>query len=582
MDNKRMMRWLFVSLIGLLMAGCGGEAAPTLPAPTVTRVPATVTAVPPTLTTAPSPTPFPTATPDPFVYGTDGYPWWNDTTFYEIFVRSFKDSDGDGIGDLNGIIEKLDYLNDGDPATADDLGVTGIWLMPIFESPSYHGYDVTDYYKVNPDYGTNEDLQRLIEEAHRRGIRVIIDLPLNHTSAQHPWFVESASDPNSDKRDWYVWEDENPGYRGPWGQKVWHKENDAWYYAVFWDQMPDLNYENPEVTAEMMNIVTFWQNEMGVDGFRLDGAKHLIENGEIQENAAPNHDWLQEFYRTYKGNDPDAFVVAEIWSPTSIVARYIRDQDEVDVAFEFDLSEAILSSVKGGYRNQVSDQMDRVERAYPPLQYATFIANHDMNRAMSQLEQNEGKAKVAAALQLTLPGVPFIYYGEEIGMTGVKPDENIRRPMQWDSESTKVGFSDGRPWKAVSPDYQTRSVALQEADPDSLLNHYRQLIRLRNEHEALRVGDWAEVLTSNGRVYAALRHSDNETILVLINLSSKEQNDYALSLDEGPLAGSITPTLLMGEGDIAVPEPNADGGFDEYKPLAVLPPYSATIIQLGN
>lgn len=582
MDKTGILRWLFVSLIGLLMAGCGGEVVPTLPAPTVTSVRATVTAVPPTPTTTPSPTPAPTATPDPFVHGTDGYPWWNDTTFYEIFVRSFKDSDGDGIGDLNGVIEKLDYLNDGDPNTTDDLGVTGIWLMPIFESPSYHGYDVTDYYTVNPDYGTNEDLQRLIAKAHERGIRVIIDLPLNHTSTQHPWFVESASSPDSDKRDWYIWADENPGYRGPWGQKVWHKENDAWYYAVFWDQMPDLNYENPAVTAEMMNIVTFWQNEMGVDGFRLDGAKHLIENGEAQENTSQTRQWLQEFHKTYKGNDPDAFAVAEIWSPTSIVARYIKDQDEVDVAFEFDLSEAILNSTQGGYRNQVSDQMDRVERAYPPLQYATFIANHDMNRTMSQLEQNEGKAKVAASLQLTLPGVPFIYYGEEIGMTGVKPDENIRRPMQWDSESTKVGFSDGRPWRAVSPDYQTRSVALQDDDPESLLNHYRQLIQLRNEHEALRVGDWVEVLTSNGRVYAALRHSDNGTILVLINLSSKEQEDYALSLEEGPLTGSITPVLLMGEGDIVAPEPNASGGFDEYKPLPVLPPYSTTIIQLGN
>ena len=569
----------------LLLSGCGsqegGDIAGT-PTAAPTAAPPTATAVLPTPTTAPSPTPPPTATPDPFVRGTNGYPWWNDATFYEIFVRSFKDSDGDGIGDLNGVVEKLDYLNDGDPTTTDDLGVTGIWLMPIFESPSYHGYDVTDYYKVNPDYGTNEDLQRLIAEAHKRGIRVIIGLPLNHTSTQHPWFVESASSPDSAKRDWYIWRDENPGYRGPWGQKVWHREGDAWYYAVFWDQMPDLNYENPEVTAEMMNVVTFWQNEMGVDGFRLDGAKHLIENGEAQENTTQTRQWLQEFYKTYKGNDPDAFTVAEIWSPTSIVARYVKDQDEVDVAFEFDLSEAILNSVQGGYRNQVSDQMDRVERAYPPLQYATFIANHDMDRAMSQLEQNEGKAKAAASLQLTLPGVPFIYYGEEIGMTGVKPDENIRRPMQWDSESTKVGFSDGRPWRAVSPDYQTRSVALQEDNPDSLLNHYRRLIQLRNEHEALRVGDWLEVLTGNGRVYAALRHSDNETILVLINLSSKEQDDYALSLEEGPLTGAIAPILLMGEGDIAAPEPNPSGGFDEYKPLPVLPPFSATIIQLGN
>lgn len=574
--------WLIISLAALFVAGCAVEPVTTPTAVPPTELPVTATAVPPTATAVPPATAVPTATPDPFVRGTNGYPWWNDSTFYEIFVRSFKDSDGDGIGDLQGLIEKLDYLNDGDPTTRDDLGISGIWLMPIFASPSYHGYDVTDYYTVNPDYGSNEDFQRLITEAHRRGIRVIIDLPLNHTSTQHPWFIDSASGPDSDKRDWYIWRDENPGYRGPWGQKVWHKKNGAYYYAVFWDQMPDLNYENPEVTAEMMKIVTFWQNEMGVDGFRLDGAKHLIENGESQENAAQNHVWLQDFYKTYKGNDPDAFAVAEIWSPTSIVARYIKNQNEVDVAFEFDFSEAILSSVQGGYRNQVSDQMERMIRAYPPLQYATFIANHDMNRTMSQLGGDEGKAKVAASLLLTHPGVPFIYYGEEIGMTGEKPDEKIRRPMQWDSESTKVGFSDGRPWQAVAPDYQERSVALQEGDLTSLLQHYKHLIYLRNQHEALRVGDWAEVLTSNGRVYAALRYSGNEVILILINLSSKSQDDYNLSLAEGPLTGSVMPQMLMGTGEPASLEINGSGGFEAYKPLPTLPPYSTTIIDLGN
>lgn len=574
--------WLIVSLAALFVAGCAVEPVATPTAVPPTELPVTATAVPPTATAVPPATAVPTATPDPFVRGTNGYPWWNDSTFYEIFVRSFKDSDGDGIGDLQGLIEKLDYLNDGDPTTRDDLGISGIWLMPIFASPSYHGYDVTDYYTVNPDYGSNEDFQRLITEAHRRGIRVIIDLPLNHTSTQHPWFIDSASGPDSAKRDWYIWRDENPGYRGPWGQKVWHKKNGAYYYAVFWDQMPDLNYENPEVTAEMMKIVTFWQNEMGVDGFRLDGAKHLIENGESQENAAQNHVWLQDFYKTYKGNDPDAFAVAEIWSPTSIVARYIKNQNEVDVAFEFDFSEAILSSVQGGYRNQVSDQMERMIRAYPPLQYATFIANHDMNRTMSQLGGDEGKAKVAASLLLTHPGVPFIYYGEEIGMTGEKPDEKIRRPMQWDSESTKVGFSDGRPWQAVAPDYQERSVALQEGDLTSLLQHYKHLIYLRNQHEALRVGDWAEVLTSNGRVYAALRYSGDEAILILINLSSKSQDDYNLSLAEGPLTGSVMPQMLMGTGEPASLEINGSGGFEAYKPLPTLPPYSTTIIDLGN
>ena len=173
------------------------------------------------------------------VTGTAGKPWWNDTTFYEIFVRSFYDSDGDGVGDLNGLIEKLDYLNDGDPATTSDLGVTGIWLMPVMASPSYHGYDITDYYQVNPEYGTSEDFKRLIAEAHKRGIRVIIDLVLNHTSSEHPWFSESQN-PNSPKRAWYVWSAEEPQGKG------WHPGKDGgYYYGYFGERMPDLNYKNP-------------------------------------------------------------------------------------------------------------------------------------------------------------------------------------------------------------------------------------------------------------------------------------------------------------------------------------------------
>lgn len=574
---------LFLGLtIFLLLAGCTNaeEEGATAVAADPTTPPATETAVPPTATIAPTATPEPTPTPDPFVQGTNGSPWWNDSTFYQIFVRSFKDSDGDGIGDIQGIIEKLDYLNDGDPATTDDLGITGIWLMPIFDSPSYHGYDVTDYYTINPEYGTAEDFQQLMDEAHKRGIRIIIDLPINHTSTQHPWFIDSASAPDSEKRDWYIWEEENPGYLGPWGQRVWHRENDAFYYAVFWDQMPDLNYNNPEVTAEMFNIMEFWQTEMGADGFRIDGAKHLFENGEAQENVSQNHDWFQQFFAEYKENNPNALVVGEIWSPTSQVARYIENQDEMDIAFEFDLAENSLNSVRSGFAKQVYDQMERVVGAYPAGQYGTFLANHDQDRTMSQLGDDWGKARVAASLQMTLPGVPFIYYGEEIGMTGTKPDEDIRRPMQWDSDSTAVGFSDGRPWRAVARDYETRSVALQTEDPDSLLSHYRNLIHLRDNHEALRIGEWSEVKTVNSRVYAALRYTENEIMLVVINLSSQEQTDYALTLEEGPLSGEPTATLLMGEGEITAPTITESGGFTDYKPLSTLPPHSTIIIQL--
>lgn len=566
---------LFV-LWGLLLVGCGtGEEAvvPTAtPAATLaaTAVPPTATAIPPTPTAVPTPVSL-------LPPGSNGLPWWNDTVFYEVFVRSFKDSDGDGIGDLNGLIEMLDYLNDGDPTTTDDLGVTGIWLMPIMVSPSYHGYDVVDYYMVNPEYGTNEDFQRLVEEAHKRGIRVIVDLVLNHTGRDHPWFVESR-DPNSERRDWYVWSDTDPGYAGPWGQPVWHRTPNGYYYGVFWDGMPDLNLENPDVTAEMLAAAGFWLEEMGADGFRLDAIKHLIEDGRVQENTPATHAWLQEFYTFYKEVNPDAFAVGEAWTTTREVLDYTGD--EVDIAFQFDLAEDILNSVKRGNGSAVTSRLNSITAAYPRGQYATFLANHDQNRVMSQLIGNEDRARIAASILLTSPGVPFLYYGEEIGLMGAKPDEDIRRPMQWTSDNIKVGFTTGSPWRRPGSDYETRSVALQTDDPDSLLTHYRQLIQLRNAHEALRVGDWLEVQSSPNRVYAFLRYTGDETVLVVINMSNQVVDDYTLNLDSGPLAAEATAVLLLGDGAVTSPTVNAAGGFSDYSPLAELPPFSTFVIDL--
>jgi len=224
-------------------------------------------------------------------------PWWRSTICYEVFVRSFQDSDSDGIGDINGLISRLDYLNDGQPGSGDDLGVGCIWLMPVMQSPSYHGYDVTDYRTIEEDYGTNADFLRLMEEAHARGIRVIVDFPLNHISVEHDWFVQAASDPDSPYRDWFIFEDGDPGYRGPWGQQVWHRNphGDGYYYGLFDSAMPDLNFRNDEVNAEFRDITEFWLTEMGVDGFRMDAIKHVIEEGQIQENTPATIAWLRDY-----------------------------------------------------------------------------------------------------------------------------------------------------------------------------------------------------------------------------------------------------------------------------------------------
>lgn len=505
--------------------------------------------------------------------------WWNDRVFYEIFVRSFNDSDGDGIGDFQGIIERLDYLNDGDPTTTDDLGITGIWLMPISPSPSYHGYDVTDYRAINPEYGTMADFQEFLNEAHARGIAVIIDLVVNHSSVEHPWFVASAEDPDSEYADWYVWADENPGYRGPDSQVVWHSEGDRYYYGVFWSGMPDLNYNNEEVTAEMYDISRFWLEEVGVDGFRLDAIKHVVEDGEIQENSVLTLAWLENYLDFVKSVNPDALVVGEAWMSTVQVASYVPDR--VDIAFEFDLAQGIVRGAAFGITSPVRSAHETTLELFPDGQYATFLTNHDQDRVMNSVRGDVGAAKVAASIYLTIPGVPFVYYGEEIGMTGVKPDPDIRTPMQWNSDGT--GFTTGEPWRAINDDAtQGVNVADQDEDPASLLNHYRGLIQMRNANPALQRGGFIPVESDSGNVYAFLRHTDEQTVLVIVNMRANAvaAEDYVLSLEASPLSDLSDLELLFGEGDISLPELDANGGFSGYAPVPEIPGRGTLVIEL--
>jgi alpha-amylase len=547
---------LFLALVGACVAP---SAEPTQPPATATTLQIETT----TLTSPPE--------------GAAGPFWWNDAVFYEIFVRSFYDSDGDGVGDLNGIIEKLDYLNEGDPATTDDLGITGIWLMPITQSPSYHGYDVVDYFTVDDEYGTDEDLRRLMEEAHKRDIRVIVDLVLNHTSSQHPWFVSARGDVNSPYRDFYIWSEESPGYRSPWGGPVWHRCSTGYYYGIFWEGMPDLNYDNPAVTAEMEKVIRFWLENVGADGFRLDAVKHLIEEGRVQENTPATHEWLRGLYTFYKRINPDVVTVGEAWSSTTEVVNYIGDQ--LDLAFEFDTAQAMLRSARFEDQDYILRAHRLITESYPPDQFATFLTNHDQKRAMSELGEDVNRAKMAASLLLTGPGVPFLYYGEEIGHVGGKPDENIRTPMQWSDEGNAGFTAAPTAWRAPQSNYREVNVAAQTDDPDSLLSHYRQLIHARNDHAALRVGDWREVEVEDRRIYAFLRHSDDETLLVLINLGSEPITDYTLSLAEGPLSEGSASEIFAGV-PVSASTVNANGGFDGYAPLAEVEAYSTYIIRL--
>lgn len=504
--------------------------------------------------------------------------WWNDRVFYQIFVRSFYDSDGDGIGDLQGIIEKLDYLNDGDPTTDSDLGINAIWLMPIMPSPSYHGYDVTDYYDIHPDYGTLDDFKQLIDAAHARGIAVIIDLVLNHTSSQHPWFIDSQ-DPASSYADWYVWADENPNYRGPENQVVWHRKNDRFYYGVFWSEMPDLNYHQPDVTQQMYDVSRFWL-ELGVDGFRLDAVKFMVEDGRAQENTSLTHQWMRDYHAFVKSINPDALLVGEIWASTALVLPYVGDQ--VDFAFEFNLAESLVRSASFGLPGTLTKAILSVVEQYPAGQYGTFLTNHDQNRVVNQVRSLEA-AKLGAYAYLTLPGVPFIYYGEEIGMTGQKPDEQIRTPMQWDATPTTGGFTTAKPWQPLNGDHVENNVAIQQTQPDSLYNVYRQLVQVRQANPALRYGDFALVESSHRRVFSFLRQSESQTVLVIINMDVKPVSDYTLSIGESSLISVDEAALLLG-GDASVgvvsPEIDAQGGFIDYTPIPTLDAQSIVILEI--
>jgi glycosidase len=464
--------------------------------------------------------------------------WWDGRVFYEIFVRSFADSTtgplaNDGTGDLQGLIERLDYLNDGNPATTTDLGITGIWLMPISPSPSYHGLDVTDYYGVNPDYGTTDDLRRLVVEAHKRGIRVIVDLVLNHSSSRHPRFRQALrGDPLA--QDWYIFvpADQVPTIRGPWDQVVWHESNRLHYYGVFWEGMPDLNYRNPAVTGEAYRVADFWLRDMGVDGFRLDAVRYMIEDGAEMADTPETIEWLAGFRAHVKSVNAAALTLGEVWTNTEIVSDYI-DRGALDLAFEFDLAGAILDAARSGTKDKLAYTIDNVTASYPHGRYATMITNHDQERVASELDEDPARMKLAASILLTLPGVPFLYYGEEIGQIGTKPDEMIRNPMPW-TGGRHAGFTGAaQPWEPLQPGHEKRNVAAQDAETDSLLNHYRRLLRLRQAVPSLAFGEVRTVETGRNDVIAWERAAGAERVTVVANLSQETIRGYRLPQASG-------------------------------------------------
>jgi alpha-amylase len=536
--------------------------------------PQTTTEVTPTSTRpAPAPTPTPTTEPEP-----EADAWWQDVVFYEIFVRSFKDSDGDGVGDFQGVIQQLDYLNDGNPDTHDDLGIGGIWLMPINPSPSYHGYDVIDYYAVNPDYGTMEDFKELLAEAEKRGIKIIIDLVINHTSTQNPWF-EASRDPESEYHDWYVWSETNPQIPGPWFQNAWHRDgtNGLYYYGIFWGGMPDLNYDNPAVTEEILNISKFWLEEVGVDGFRVDAARYLFADGVAQQDTKETIKWFEDWRLFYETINPEAFTVGEVWTDLQVTAKYAQGMNSL---FMFDLAEDIKGGIFAPDPSRIIKSYLDTLSYFPEGHFSTFLSNHDQQRVMSLLNGDLQKAKSAAYIYLTGPGVPFIYYGEEIGMLGNKPDELLRTPMQWSGEPAG-GFTSGTPWQPQNEDYQEVNVALQDGNPDSLLTQYRALVYLRNQHPALRTGAYLPFTSTCRQLYPVLRVEEDQAMVLLANLTRRPMEDCTISIEESPLSGQYVAEALFGEGEFVEITFSEDGSLTDYQ-IPDLEPYEQFILILNQ
>ncbi len=567
---------LLTSLAAVLIAasGCGSQA----PSPTAPLAPSAA----PTATTAASATAAPGSACT--AAATPASKDWNKGTWYEVFVRSFADGNNDGIGDLQGLTAKLDYLNDGNPGTTTDLGITGIWLMPVFESPSYHGYDVIDYRKIEKDYGTNADFVTFLAAAHKRGIKVILDLVLNHSSNRNPWFIASAKkDPTY--ADWYTWSDTNPSYMGPENQVVWRENGGRWYYGLFSEQMPDLNIANPAVTAEMESIAKYWLSDVGVDGFRLDAVKYLIDEGKKQANTKSTMDWLAGFHKAVLADNPGAMLVGEVWDTSTTAGSYVPGA--MDLTFNFGLSTGTRLALQNQRVAPLKTGLMDTLTAWPPSQSGIFLANHDQNRIMGELGGDVAAAKVAAFLLFSEPGVPFMYYGEEIGMTGHKPDEQIRTPMQWTADGPAGGFSPVTPWEPMEADWQTVNVAAQTTDPASLLSTYRALVQLRAAEPALQGGETAIVDGGAEPVIGILRSLPGRTLLTVTNVSSTDVTDYGLTLDGGPLCGNVKATVVASTGvdaatlaAIASPLVTATGGLNAYKPFTGLPPRSAVVIAL--
>lgn len=508
----------------------------------------------------------------------EGHEWWQHAVFYEIYPRSFADSNNDGIGDLNGITAKLDYLK--------DLGVDAIWITPCYPSPQVDfGYDVSDYENIDPMYGTLQDFDRLANEAHKRGIRIIMDFVMNHTSDQHPWFKESRSSRDNAKRDWYIWRDgKGPGqppnnWESTFGGSAWQFDptTGQYYYHFFYKQQPDLNWRNPEVEKAMFDVTRWWY-QRGVAGFRLDAVDTLFEDPDLHNNPIlpgknqygdPNmanvyNTKLPELHGVLRrlrkvADEHDAVLIGETWTKNiaELKEYYGENNNELQMPMDF-----LFTKVDKLSPDEFRKQIAGVNAAGWPVY---VLSNHDIVRAYVRYGDgvhNDAIAKVMAGLYLTLRGTPIMYYGEEIGMTNNNPKrredvkdpigklgwpkekgrDGERTPMQWNT-SENAGFSDAKPWLPVPASYKTHNVETELKNADSILNFYKRVLALRHDDPALRDGDYVAINENDHNVLSYLRRYKDEAVLVALNMSSSPQ-EVSFDLRSQGIKATTASTLL--------------------------------------
>ena len=510
--------------------------------------------------------------------------WYKDAVIYELHLRAFKDSNGDGIGDFPGLLKKLDYLQ--------DLGVTAVWLLPFYPSPlKDDGYDISDYTSVNPAYGTLEDFKEFLEQAHRRDLRVITELVINHTSDQHPWFQEARSSRDNPRRDWYVWSDTDDCYPGvrvifkdtELSNWAWDPVSKSYYWHRFFSHQPDLNYDNLAVREEMWKVLKFWR-DIGVDGFRVDAVPYLVEReGTSCENLPETHEVVKFLRRRLDENYSQNFLLAEANQWPTDVRAYFGTGDEFHMAFHFPLMPRMFMAVKLEDRKPVVEILEQTPEIPQKCQWGIFLRNHDeltlemvsdeernymydvyaldktarlnlgIRRRLAPLMENDRRRlELMNGMLMSLPGSPILYYGDEIGMGDniYLGDRNgVRTPMQW-SGGWNAGFSAADPERLYLPlisnpvyGYQTVNEEAQRRSDHSLLSWMKRLIRVRQSCRAFGRGRIELLRPPNHRVFAYVRELGNERALVVNNLSSSAQ---AVELDLGKFEGHIPIEMFGG------------------------------------